>query len=190
MEFDEMKRIWDSQNHQPLYVINENALHRRILSKTNQNHHITNISELLWIIGNTCVGGIVLGVNLFKQNESILLYLLSGWMLGTALYMLVSRIHRIKKTYRFDRSIHGDLDHAISAATYQIRLSKLGRWNLLPIGIFSILEVMDTGKSPWWAVCLTIFFIATIYAAGLEHRIYKARKCELATLQSKLKNEG
>ncbi len=35
MEFDEMKKIWDAQNNQPLYVIDEKALHNRIQSKMN-----------------------------------------------------------------------------------------------------------------------------------------------------------
>src|SRR5690349_6966310 len=33
MEFDEIKKIWDAQNNQPLYVIDEKALHNRIQSK-------------------------------------------------------------------------------------------------------------------------------------------------------------
>src|SRR4051812_1101237 len=33
MEFDEMKKIWDAQNNQPLYVIDEKGLHNRIQSK-------------------------------------------------------------------------------------------------------------------------------------------------------------
>src|SRR4051812_47574418 len=41
MEFDEMKKIWDSQNNEPLYAINEKALYNRILSKKKQAHHIT-----------------------------------------------------------------------------------------------------------------------------------------------------
>ena len=33
MEFDEMKKIWDSQTNQTLYSIDENALYNRILSR-------------------------------------------------------------------------------------------------------------------------------------------------------------
>ena len=46
MEFDEIKKIWDAQNNQPLYVIDEKALHNRIQSKMNVKH-LTNISD--WI---------------------------------------------------------------------------------------------------------------------------------------------
>jgi hypothetical protein len=189
MEFDEMKKIWDSQNDEPLYSINEKALHNRILSKKKQAHHITNTSELLWIIGNIGAGCFILGVNLFKQSGSIFMYFLFAWMFATALVLLVRRIRRIKENYRFDRSMRGDLDHAISMATYQVRLSQLGRWNILPIGILILLEVWDGGKSFWIAVGILIFLAFAHYAAGWEHSIYKARKRELEILQQKLENE-
>jgi hypothetical protein len=190
MEFDEMKKIWDSQNNEPLYTINEGALHNRILSKKKRGHHITNISELLWIIVNGFAGCFILGLNFFKQDGSMLMYLLAAWMLSTSLYMCVSRIRRIKGSHQFDRSMRGDLDHAIAVAAYQVRLSKLGRWNILPIGVLSILAVVNGGQSLWWTAGLVIFFVLTIYAAGWEHRIYEGRKRELDVLQNKLQNEG
>ena len=33
MEFDEIKKIWDEQNNQTMYAINEDTLHRRVTSK-------------------------------------------------------------------------------------------------------------------------------------------------------------
>jgi hypothetical protein len=185
MEFEEMKKIWDSQNNEPLYSINEKALHNRILSKKRKGHHITNISELLWIIVNISAGCFILGMN-FKQQGNVFMYLLAAWMFGSALYMLVSRIRRIKGNSRFDRSMLGDLDHAISMATYQLRFSLLGRWSILPIGILTLLGVWEAGKSVWIVVGILIFFVLTHYAAGWEHRIYKARKRELEVLKNKL----
>jgi len=189
MEFEEMKKIWDSQNNEPLYSINEKALHNRILSKKSQAHHITNISELLAIIVYACTGCIILGMYFFKQSGNISMYLLSAWMLGSALYSLVSRIRRRNQDHRFDRSMRGDLDHAVSVATYQVRLSQLMRWNILPIGLFTLLGVWNDGKSIWIVVSILIFFLLTSYASGWEHRIYKSRKRELEILQNKLENE-
>lgn len=190
MEFDEMKKVWDTQNNEPLYTINEEALHRHILSKKKQGLHITNTSELLLIVVNSCAACFILGMNFLKRDESIVLYILAVWLLFTALYMIVSRINRIKRNTRFDRSMHGDLDQAISVARYQVRLSQLGRWNILPITILSLFAVWNGGKSIWWIVGFAMFFVFTIYAAGWEHGIYKARKRELDALQNKLEDEG
>jgi hypothetical protein len=189
MEFEELQLIWDSQNNKPLYVIDERALHNRILSKKKQARRITNISELLSIIANTCTGCFILGANLFKQSGNISMYLLSAWMFATALFTLVGRIRRQKRDHRFDRSMLGDLRYAISVATYQVRLSQLLRWNMLPIGILIILGVWENGKSVWLAVGISIFLFLANYAAGWEHGIYKKKKRELEMLRNKLENE-
>jgi hypothetical protein len=190
MEFDELKKIWDSQNNEPVFGFNEKALHNRILSKKNQAYHITNVSELLGIIAYFSAGCFVLGINIFKPGSTIFMYFLSAWMLGGALYVLISRIRRKKRDHQFDRSMRGDLQHAISVATYQVRLSWLMRWNVLPIAIITLLGVLETGKSIWLAVGILLFVIVANYAAGWEHGIYKRRKRELEVLQSKLENEG
>ena len=186
MEFDELQKIWDAQNSQPLYAINEQALHNRIQSKMKQGRHITNISELLLIIVNLGAGSFILAVNLFKPHGNMFMYVTAAWMFATCLYALVSRIRRIKGDQRFDRSMHGDLNYAISVATYQVRLSQIMRWNILPVGILSLLSLWEGGK-PFWAIGLILIFFAVAYYAGnWEHRIYKARKRELETLQRKL----
>jgi hypothetical protein len=187
MDFTEMKKIWDSQNNEPLYVINEKALHNLIQSKKRQADHLTNISELLLILVNMGAGCFILGMNVFQQSGNIFMYLLAAWMLSSALYVLVSRIRRIKANYRFDRSMRGELAHALSVATYQVHLSRLGWWSILPIGILTLLGVWE--KSVWVAGGILLCFGLTHYAAGWEHRIYKARKRELEVLQNKLENE-
>jgi hypothetical protein len=186
MEFDELQQIWDAQNSQPLYAINEEALHHRIQSKMKQARKITHISELLIIIMNLGAGSLVLAFNLFKQRGNISMYLLAGWMLATALYSLVGRIRRIKGNHRFDRSMQGDLRHAISLATYQVRLSGIMRWNMLPIAALTLLGMWEGEKPFWIAGFLLIFFALAWYASNWEYSIYKNRKRELEVLQTKL----
>jgi hypothetical protein len=78
MEFEELRKIWDAQDNQPLYAINEKAMYNLILSKKKQAHHITNISELLLIFVNLGSGILILALNLFKQSGNISLYILSA----------------------------------------------------------------------------------------------------------------
>jgi len=188
MEFDDMKKIWDTQNNEPLYAVNETALHHRILSKKRKGFHITNISEWLSVLvygGTACF---IFGVNFYKQSGNVWMYFLAAWMLGSALYTLVSRIRRIRGERQFDRTMNGDLAHAISVAAYQVRLSFLMRWNILPMGLLTVLSVLDNGKSVWVAVGVLVFFVISYYAGGWEHNIYKNRKRELEVLQNKLES--
>ena len=165
-------------------------MHNRILSKKKQSYHITNTSELLLIIVNMAAGLFVFTLNLSGKDVNIFMYLLAAWMLGISWYLLFSRIRRLKRDNQFDRSMHGDLNYAISLATYQVRLSLLGRWSILPIGIFTLLGLWQSGKSVWIVVAILIFFLFTNYAAGWEHRIYTSRKRELEILKKKLEDEG
>ena len=190
MEFEELKKIWDAQNNQPLYVINEKAMYNHILSRKRQAHHITNTSELLIIFVNIVSGIFVVGINFFKQSGNLSLYILSAWMFGSALFMLVNRIRRIKGNNQFDRSMSGDLSYAVSLATYQVRISQIMRWNILPIGLFTLLGLWEGGKPVWIAVIVLFFFALTYFAGGWEHNIYKKKKRELEILKKKLDNES
>lgn len=188
MEFETLQKIWDTQSNQPLYAINEKALDNYIASKKNQANHIARFSEWLLIIVNLATGGFILGTNFITQ-ERFFLYLLAAWMFGSALYVLVGRLRRISGQNRFDRSMLGDLQHAISIASYQVRLSHIMRWNILPIGILILLSFWESGKQFWLAMGSTLFFMLTFYASGWEHNIYKAKKRGLETLQQKLQQE-
>ncbi len=189
MEFDELQKIWNSQTNEPLWVINENALQKRILAKKKQASHIANFSELLLIFVNAGAGIFVLGLNLFKRPESLVMYTMAAWMFSTALYIWASRIRRLKNETKFDRSMLGELKHAIEMATYQVRLSGLMRWNIVPIGALSLLGIWEGEKSIWIAVGILLFAALTYFAGGWEHRIYLAKKREMESLQKKLLHE-
>ena len=165
-------------------------MYNHILSRKKQAHHITNISELLIIFVNIVSGIFVLGMNFFKQSGNLSLYILSAWMFGSALFMLVNRIRRIKGNNQFDRSMSDDLSYAVSLATYQVRISQIMRWNILPIGVFTLLGLWEGGKPIWIAIIVLLFFALTYYAGGWEHTIYKRKKRELEILQKKLDNES
>jgi hypothetical protein len=188
MEFDELKQVWDSQNNELLWAVNEKALHNRILSKKKQAYHITNTSELLLIIVNMAAGYFIFQMNLSGHNGNIFMYVLAAWMLGVSWYLLFSRIRRLKKDKQFDRSMRGDLNYAISVATYQVRLSLLGRWSILPIGLLTLLGLWQSGKPVWIIAIILIFFALTTYASKWEHKIYKTKKSELEILKNKLEN--
>jgi hypothetical protein len=190
MEFEEIKKIWDMQNKEMLYVINEKAMHNRILSKKRSAGHIANVSELLLIIVNMGTGIFILGTLLYKSRGNVSLYLLAAWTFMTALYILISRIRRRGTENRYDRSMLGDLDHAISNAGYQVRLSGIMRWNVLPIGLLTISGLWESASfSLWIAVSMLAFFVLTWYGSRWEHGIYKKRKHELEILQQKLKSD-
>ncbi|HZY81497.1 MAG TPA: hypothetical protein VFE50_18365 [Cyclobacteriaceae bacterium] len=183
-----MKKVWDTQNNEPLYVLNESALHNRVQVKKRKAGHITNISELLAIVANIGGGGFILATTLSKESSNVYLYLLAAWMFVTAIYCVVGRIRRIRSNTKFDRSILGDIDQAIATASYQVRLSGLLRWNIVPISVLIFLGLWSGEKSIWIAIGLVVFFAVTWYATGWEHNYYKSRRNEVQQLRNLLVN--
>ena len=188
MEFDEMKKIWDVQNNEPLYCINEQALHNRIVAKKHQVIHIAGFTEWLLVIVNIASGAFIVGSN-FNKHNYFSVYLLAAWMFCSAVYVLIHRISRIKEQRRFDRSLSGDLQHALAAASYQVRISHVMRWNLFPILLLILLTLWEAGKPVWLSLVVSLFFILAFYASRWELGIYKAKKRELEVLQKKLQEE-
>ena len=191
MEFDELQKIWDSQTKEPLWAINETALHNRITAKKQQAGHITNFSEKLLLVVNLGAAAFMLGLNFVKPTAGNLwLYLMATWMVGTAVYVLANRLRRLKGSRAFDRSLLGELNYAVSLATYQVRLSQLMRWNMLPIVLLSMLGVWKGEQSIGIVLAIGLFFILTYFASRWEHGIYTSRKRELEALQNKLEKDA
>lgn len=186
MEFDEMKKIWDSQNNQSLFILDEAAMNHRITEKKKAASHITNFSEMLLIGVNGTAGIFLLVMNLFSDRISLWLNAMAGWTIITAVYVLVNRIKRISRQNIFDRSMLGDLDYAISMARYQVRLSGLMRWNIIPVGACLVFSVWETGKSVWIAVVTLVLLGVVHFASGWEHNYYVRRRRELEVLRTKL----
>jgi hypothetical protein len=190
MEFDEMKKIWDVQNNQPLYVIDEKALHNRIQSKMNTVRRLTNISDWMLIMINLGAGSILLGLNPFEPGANIFMYLEAAWMFGTVVYFAMSHIRRIKAGRRFDRSIHGDLDHAIFLANYQMRLAQVIRWNLLPMGAIMIFSGWEAGKLLKVSAVILVSYALAFYVTSRGYRANKRRKRDLQVLKEKLEADN
>jgi hypothetical protein len=186
MEFDEMKKIWDAQNNQPLYTIDEKALHNRIQSKMNSVLRATSIGEWLLIMINLGTGSILLGLNRFKPGTNIFLYLEAVWLFAVVAYLVVSRIRRIKASRQFDRSIRGDLDHAISLASYQMNISQIIRWNFLPMGAIMILSGWEAGELFKVSAVILVSYFLAFYVTSKGYRMNKRRKRELQVLKEKL----
>lgn len=190
MEFDELQKIWDTQNKQPLYVINEQALHNRIVTKKHQVIHIAVITEWILIIANTASGAFVLQQNVTGRRGLVFAYLLALWLLSTALYVLVNRIRRMREQKQYNRSLSGDLQHAIATAGYQVRISHIMRWNTLPIGLLVLFGSWEGGQSILFLAVVGLFFVLVFFASGWEMGIYRNKKKELQVLQHKLQEDG
>jgi hypothetical protein len=183
MEFDELKKIWDAQNNQSLYTLDEAALHNRIKSKMNTLLHLTNMSA--WSLILIYLGTSVALVG-FRVESNIFLYLEAAWMFAIVVYLVVSHIRRVKASRRFDRSIRGDLDHAISLARYQVRISQIIRWNFIPMGAIMLFSGWEAGKLLKVGILIVVSYTLAFYVTSKGLRTNRRRRRELQVLKDKL----
>lgn len=190
MEFEDMKRIWDTQNNEPVYAINEETLRRRIAGKKKHTRRATSLTELIVIVANILAAGIIIISGIMEGEHSTFAYLAAAVMLLIAIFMTVSRIRRMKAQDRFESSILGDLDHAIANAQYQVWFSRTVRWGLFPIAAFTTLAVWDDGTA-WWKLLLVLgFFVLTYFLSGKEYEWIVRKKNKLVALRDNLQRES
>lgn len=194
MEFDEIKKIWDAQTNQPLYAIDEKALHNRIQSKMSGERRLAHMREWSTILFYLGAVGLMLGFsrfNLFKPGAKIFVYLSAAWMVGTVVYVVISRTRRIKASRRFDRSIRGDLDNAICLMGHQMRLGVVIACNFLPLGVLSIFFSWETGVL--FMACVAVILVSGILTFYVERKVYRAskgRRHALQVLKGKLESDS
>lgn len=186
MEFEDLQKIWLAGNQEAVYVINEKALHHRITARKHKALHIANVSELLTVVVNIAAGIFVAGMTYRSGRNNVFLYVMAGWLLLTAGYALVHRIRRLQGRLVYDRSMQQELQHALATATYQVRLSRLMRLNVIPIGALTVLGIWQGDKPVWLAVIVLLFFCGAYYFSGWEHGYYKRQQRELEGLVGKL----
>lgn len=189
MEFDELKKIWDTQNDKPMYVIDESMIHRKVLNKKKQAGFRANMAEFVLIASNLFAASLIGSAIIYKGNENTFSFIMMCAMFVTALVLMYSRFRRKKNENRFDNSTLGELQHALANATYQVRLHSGILYFAGLVVILTLASLIDTANSLWMIPAVVVFFGICGYAARWEHRVYVGKKRELEKLMKKLKEE-
>lgn len=187
MEFEEMRKIWDTQNDEPIYMLNETALHNRIRSKRNRVNWLASINE----IGLIIIAVITSTYLFFKTygTNNIYAYLPAIALLLTGVYVTVLRLKRKNRISQYDQSLLGTIDHAISNANYLVNFAKtFVWWYILPIAVPSMINMIMKDNIPLWTWFLipTSFIVSYLLVNWELNRCHLPRKKALEELKEKL----
>ena len=186
MELSEMRKIWDSQNNRLLYIIDEKLLHNRIQSKMKSALLFANIIEWGLIIIYLCGAGFLIAFNSLQHIANVCMCIEATWMVATVVYVVVHRLQRFSSSRHFNRYIHGDLDRAISIATYQLRLARIMSWNILPLGAIMLFSSWEAGQLIKVGILILVVYGFAIYAGIKGNRANVRRRRELQVLKEQL----
>jgi len=189
MEFEEMKKVWDNQNNEPMFIINMKAMHQTIRKKRNRAQFTSNISEWMLI----AIAFITFGFVLIKQHGRINLVdnLSAIILLLTSIYVFFGRIIRKKREKQFDKTILGDLDQAISNVDFEINRAKTFIWwYLLPVALpaFFNMYIKDASLARWIFVISAFIFSYVLVNWGLKKSQLPAKR-KLIVLREKILEE-
>lgn len=187
MEFEDMQVIWNSQNNEKLYAINEAALYEQIKRKGKSVDRLLEMSQLVMIAVNLFVG-IFLIIDAWRDNGELYEYILPAMYLAYFIGAIVFRLVRRKEQVRFEETMLGELDKAIWQADYLIKQGyTLIKWYLLPLMLAASGSMLYNGK-PFWALGMFVFMAGASYLSHYWEieRCYVPKKRELEGLREKL----
>ena len=187
MEFEEMEKVWNAQNNEPMYVFSESALQKRIQAKRNKAGRISTINE----IGLTLIA-LATGTTLLVRNpDSIFSYISAIALLGVAVYVLWGRFQRLNSLKKFDHTMLGNIDEAISNVENEVKRSRtFVYWFLLPIIIPVFARMIANGADIWkWVLVLAAVILSLIVVQYGLKKSQLPKKRGLEILREKLLEE-
>ena len=216
MEFSEMKIIWDSQNQEPLYAMNEAAL-QAIIRRRNQESErcLSRCFAIEITVGVICgalmflcagallVSGPALLAALPRMKAAasvwdILALVAAGgiWFYYSA-YMYLARKRQQRRVETFDSSLRGNLERSLSQTDFQIALARdIVWWGLVPVWLAGALWVVTLlhlkAAPPTWAyIVMAALLIGSLAAVVVRKQRsitnkFEPRKRELESLRAKL----
>ena len=159
MEFEEMRKIWDTQNNQPMFAIDEQTMHRSIRRKIKRSTHHVNFFENA-MIAITLIVGIILAVDALFDRVYVQLISAAAAIL-IAIFIYEGRQRRRRREDHFGQSLVDDLDRAIANTDYLIkRIRTMIWWYILPFAVTISISMFYNSKSvlAWLGIIGTFVF--------------------------------
>ena len=187
MEFEEMQTIWDSQNSEKLYVINEATLFKNIKRKGRSVNHLL-IAVQLVLIGTNLIAGIALIIDGVQDDAAWGQYLLGAVYLAYCVYAIFRWIYRYRDEKRFEETMLGELDRAIWRVNYLIKQGRdLITWYLIPLILVGTVFLIFDRSSIWWIGMLWLSLPVAYYGGRWEiDKWYMPKKRDLESLRETL----
>jgi len=187
MELEELQKVWNEQKGENMYTINEESLGKMISQKKNAAARHVSRTEIGLILITLILGTIITtkairyGEGLWELGGGITIFLMTA-------FIFVFRYRRKKAENRFDRSIIGEIDHAIANTESVMRIaSSMIFWYMLPIGVFTYGQMFFAGVSLEKFLWITGAFILAFFLIYWERkRCHIPRKKKLQQLKDKL----
>jgi hypothetical protein len=188
MNIEEMQKYWDSENQRTLYTIDESAMDRIVLKKSESANKKSKLVEDIIIVMNILVPIFLLMIYWLNNRVNVGAYLTAAFMLSSAAYILIARRRRENEWKSQGDTVLNHLDEAIHNATATAKMTNAFLiWYILGIGSLNVVMLI-VDDTPWYLVVgVSFFFIIAIIAGRWEQRAWHdKRRDDLIALREKI----
>jgi hypothetical protein len=171
MDFEDIQNLWNNQNDENLFAINQDALYATIRRKSKNIRRLVELLE--WVmIGVNLVVGLSLLSDLFQDDTPGYPWLIPAVYLAFSLFALIRRLRRRQQETHFTPTLLGELDKALSQLDYLIRQGRtITLWYVLPLGL--VLGIAALFNPKLWPVFALFLFILPASYFGTRWEINK-----------------
>jgi len=189
MEFEDLKKIWDTQNSEQVYAIDEKTLHQRVIQKNINSKRTAHINETAIIVIGFIVSLFMLGLSVIDDST---VYLSQAVIfLGITFYAMFDRKRRREIAGYSGGSIIEELEQAIRTNDYEIRRQKtMVWWFFAPTLAAMLFNLFKTSGIFSWAVII-LMLVTGILGLFVQHKSIKpllTKKQDLGSLRKLLLN--
>lgn len=215
MELEALKVIWDSQNNEPLYAVNEKALHALV-----RRRNLDFARRAAWWQFREIAVGAVFGMGMLGLAgllalsdpawlvtipwirvavtpwDIAALVLAAGIWFYYAAYMFNARRLQLRREENFASSLRGDLERALDHVDFQIRIARsIVWWGFVPAWIAMVLwmivamHLKDVRAGGYILLAGALggaLAIGVVFQYRMITRRFEPRRSELVTLRAKL----
>jgi hypothetical protein len=187
MDFEELQVIWNNQNDEKMYAINENMLHAYVKKKGRSINNTLNFFEFI-LIGVNLFVGIWLTIESLDNNPLSNQFILAVFYLAFAVYGLIRKLMRRNEEKPFAHTMVGELDKAIWRIEYLMKqsLNAILLYLLPLVLIIGVMSIFDTRLLPTLGM-LAVVTVASYFGHQWEFRkFHLPKKRNLEALREKL----
>jgi hypothetical protein len=210
MEFEDMKVIWDSQNDEPLYAVNEDGLQAMLRKKTQAFKRLVFWQEaqtygsslfVVVVISIALIGYFTGGLERMKGipmgwwDAAALFVGVACWM-QSGLNVYVARRKQNERETRFSETLRDEIDRDLERVDFEIATRKNLVRGFIPPYLGSFLfnwVIFRASGVEWFMLPLVVVMVgAFLFELNSQRRLVRnkliPRKEELESLRDKLAN--
>jgi hypothetical protein len=217
MDFEAMRVIWDSQNREPLYAINEAALHAIVRRRNRDFQRRAAWWQFREIVIGVIFGLVMLGLATLlglgdsawlarfpwirvavSRGDVVALIVAAGIWFYYGAFMFRARRRQLLREADFASSLQGDVERALDHANFQIRIARsIVWWGFVPAWIAMVLlmavalhlkDVRAPGYIMLVSALAAVFILSVRWQYRAIRRQLEPRRQQVLALKAKIAN--